>query len=67
MLDIFTRWFLHVERRHPPPGFSVEVADNLSDINSCLEADADRQAARYEADQQAPRRRWPPADDWLRQ
>jgi hypothetical protein len=55
ILDILTRWFMHIERRHPPPGFNVEVVD--------FDMDAGRLAARYEADQ----RRRPPSDPWLRQ
>jgi hypothetical protein len=57
ILDILTRWFLHIGRRNPP---------RLGDI-TCFEADAARQAARYDADQQAMQRRRPPDDAWLRQ
>jgi hypothetical protein len=55
MIDLLRRFLLRVQRRNPPPG--VEVAYSLSDITSCLEADAARQAARYEAAQRNARRR----------
>jgi hypothetical protein len=62
ILDILTRWFLHIERRAPPPG--VDTADGLCDIANIFDADAGRQEAKAKA---AARRRRPPDDAWLRQ
>ena len=37
ILDVLTRWFLRVERRPPPPGFSVE--GNLGDVDFDMDGD----------------------------
>jgi hypothetical protein len=55
-----------VERRRPPGGVGVEVAENFDDTGPIFDLDAARLAARFEADQQAPRRR-APTDAWLRE
>ena len=66
MLEVLRRLRLYIERRRPPRGVGVEVADNFADIGPIFDADAARLAARFDADQ-APERRRPPTDAWLRE
>jgi hypothetical protein len=51
---LLRRFGLHIERRNPPPG--VEAVDHFGDIGAIFDMDAARQAARYDAAQQALRR-----------